>query len=72
MNDMEVYKMQVLNRTFEEHNLLDTIENYEETMQAALECLTIGNMYLAEIYLKIGLSGGDINKTHDIVKKIIN
>lgn len=64
--------MQLLDRTFEEHNLIDTIENYEETMKAALECLTIGNMYLAEIYLKIGLSGGDINKTHDIVKKIIN
>ncbi len=64
--------MQSLNKTFEEHKLLDTVENYEQAMEVALECLTIGNMDLAAIYLENGLLGFDINEAHNIIKTIIN
>jgi hypothetical protein len=64
--------MQIFNRTFEEHNLLDTVEKYEQAMEAALECLSIGNMDLAAIYLENGLSGFDIKEAHHIIEKIIN
>ncbi len=64
--------MQILNKTYEENNLLNVVDIYEQSMEAALECLKIGNMDLAAIYLENGLSGGDINKAHEIIKTIIN
>ncbi len=64
--------MQSLNKTFEEHKLLDVVDNYEQAMEAALECINIGNFDLAAIYLENGLSGFDINEAHEIIKTIIN
>lgn len=64
--------MQILNRTVEENKLLNTVENCEQAMEAALECLTIGNIDLAAIYLENGLAGFDINEAQNIIKKIIN
>jgi hypothetical protein len=51
---------------------IDLLENYKRAITAAIESLERGHIYDAEIFLKVGLLGGNVNDTDDMAEKIIS
>ena len=60
------------NTATKKDNSTDVLGNYKRAMIAAIDSLKRGHTFEAEIYLKVGLLGANINDTNDIAEKIIS
>ena len=61
--------LQFSKKTRQQPNLSTMLKCYKQAMIASLASLMIGNTKEAELFLKVGLSGGNINKATDIEEK---
>ncbi len=67
--DNKERNLQFSKKNRKQPNLSTMLECYKQAMIASLASLMIGNTQEAELFLKVGLSGGNINKAKDIEEK---